>query len=477
MISSLFQDCRLGRRQEGATASIMDMSHISNHTESVTGDSIIETFISAYMLIIPYITNLTESVINETNVHDDIRHVTSFIANHRIILFNGTTTELEVVGNSISRLSEYIVKHNKLMNATYTDGVATSFADMASFVLNHAESMGNSSQNEFIFMKHLISTLIRRRSRFVCNGPECIISIIGGVVGGIGIIGNVVAFNVFGMMGHENVIIVLLRALAMTDSTFLLLAIIHTTLCDLHRGCYVVSNLYFRPAFIAAQITTVWTSVLLGINRYIVVCRPFMASRWCTLNVARKQLVVVVFLALMYALPRFFEGEKDEQIVSFALNVSFSRETFVFKPWAKNYYYMIIYQDLLYMISLFVAPMLLQLILSIRLGATLYAARRERQEMGANVSNGDKYVTHLVFCVLIAFLICYTPVAINSMLWMAHGKITMGGNTFLHYFQPIALAFAVLNSSVNCMIYVTVNPTFRKTLTNMLFRRMATDIS
>ena len=317
----------------------------------------------------------------------------------------------------------------------------------------------------------------RKRSMIFCIVPECIICIIGGIVGGIGIIGNVLAFNIFGKMGHKNVIIMLLRALAVTDSMFLLFAVIHTTLCEIHWGCYIVSNLYFRPAFIAAQITTVWTSFLLSINRYIVVCRPFMASRWCTLNVVRKQFAVVVFLAVMYALPRFFEGETDEQILYFTVHVAVSRETFVVRPWAKklllhDYLPRCVIYDFL-----FVAPMISQLILSIRLGATLYVARRERQRMGANVSNGEKYVTHLVFCILIAFLICYTSVAINSMLWMAHGKITMGGNTILHYFQPFALPFAVSNSSVNCMIYVTVNPTFRKTLTNMLFRRAATDIS
>ena len=122
------------------------MSNISNYAESVTGDSVVETFIPAYMLIIPYMANLTGSEINGTNINDDIRHTTVFIANHRIMLFNGTTAELEVVGNSITRLSEYIVKHNKLTNATYKDIVATSFAHMASFYFKQIRIYG-----EFLF--------------------------------------------------------------------------------------------------------------------------------------------------------------------------------------------------------------------------------------------------------------------------------------------------------------------------------------
>ena len=426
------------------------MSNISNSSEWVTEGSILENFISAYMLIIPCISNLTETVSDGTNIDDDIRHTMSYISNIRTMLFNGSIGELEVVRNSIGRLSGYISKYEELMNATHRDNIITSFARMESHI------------------SYLLSSLVPDNYGMECYLYIHVVYIATGIVSGIGIAGNIVAFNIFGKIGHRNSSTVLLRTLALMDSLLLVFAIL-SHICPLdprYFECNFVSYKYLRPAFFAAQIAAVWTSVLLGINRYIVVCRPLMASRWCTINKTRTQLAVVLIVASLYAFPRFFEYTRDKKIGDTDWGVV---------PWAKNYYYMIIYRDVLYMVFLFIAPMALQLILSILIGVALYRARKERQEMGATAPKAEKYVTHMVLCVLIVFLICYTPTAIERMLYMVHGKFYVTCWDVLAYYQPVVTTFKVINSSINCVIYVIFNPTFRNTLKNVVLCRTTTD--
>ena len=99
--------------------------------------------------------------------------------------------------------------------------------------------------------------------------------------------------------------------------------------------------------------------VLLGINRYIV-----------------------------------FDGEKSYRILLLENETNLTvvlQKTFKYRQWSRNHYCMIINQDVFHMICLFVAPMILQLILSIRLGATLYAAGKVSKS--SNMLVNEAYCT------------------------------------------------------------------------------------
>ena len=245
MAHSLFQGCKV----EVVTFSVMDTkSNVTNHAVLwEDNDFILQNFIAASMLIIPYISTLTGSVVNYTNIEDDIRQTTLFIANHREMLFNGTNTELEIVENSIARLSEFISQYNFVVNATYVDNVMTSFDRMVAFVSNHTYMYPLDSSLSQVNISHFKWAV----PVSVCGGLyvyantwyKCTTSIITGTVCFIGVLGNALAFYVFGKMGHKNVSTVLLKALAITDSALLLFAIFHISRCELYFGCFNVSNM------------------------------------------------------------------------------------------------------------------------------------------------------------------------------------------------------------------------------------------
>ena len=415
------------------------MSQVLNQSETSTDDSSVANIIAAYMAVNSFIMNHGGSLTNNTGARDLKPHIISLVLSHMELVANGT--EVEGILDSITRILSYISNHRELLiNITHIEDARLSFQQIWSFWSTIAS----------------------------CTLYTTVTNAIIGTICGLGVLANIVAFNIFGKMGHRNSSTMLLRALAVMDSVLLLFAILNRP----HQpDYYAFSAMYIRPVYFAAQIAAVWTSVLLGINRYIVVCRPFMASRWCTASMARKQLAFVIFVALVYTLPQFFEIQMASWNPTDGSDPDFS---IVYRLWAENDYYQIIYKYTLCMIVLFIAPFISQLILSIRLGAALRAARKGRHEMCGIICDTDKNVTKLVLCVLVVFLVCYIPVAVNSVLWIVHGNNLARCGDILFYYQPISLIFIVLNSSVNCLNYVIFNLTFRKTLKTIFSRRMST---
>jgi len=46
---------------------------------------------------------------------------------------------------------------------------------------------------------------------------------------------------------------------------------------------------YVNPLGYTAQCCVIWITVLLAVNRYMAVCRPFTAKRWVTVTSVRLQ--------------------------------------------------------------------------------------------------------------------------------------------------------------------------------------------
>ena len=57
------------------------------------------------------------------------------------------------------------------------------------------------------------------------------------------------------------------------------------------------------------HVVNIWTTVVVGMNRYIALCRPLEATRLCTSSRAGKHLMCIVLIAIVYRLPTFFNYE------------------------------------------------------------------------------------------------------------------------------------------------------------------------
>ena len=102
--------------------------------------------------------------------------------------------------------------------------------------------------------------------------------------------------------------------LALTDSAVLLTAFFvfsieplfsYTGYMERFWEPYVVPFICVAFTHCCAHTATMWMTVLIAVNRYIIVCLPLRGSRWCTNSMVKKQLAAVLVSALLYNIALF----------------------------------------------------------------------------------------------------------------------------------------------------------------------------
>lgn len=73
-------------------------------------------------------------------------------------------------------------------------------------------------------------------------------------------------------------------------------------ICYAHHIMTDVIPVFFHTA-------SIWLALLLASQRYIYVCHPTLASTWCTVARVKKAIILILFVALLHQLPRFFDNK------------------------------------------------------------------------------------------------------------------------------------------------------------------------
>ena len=287
-----------------------------------------------------------------------------------------------------------------------------------------------------------------------------------------GLVGNAVAFRTFGKLRNQNVTTFLLRVLAIADSSVLLvMGGITCTRClymvyfPSHTvakfGAYIETC--FQPIYDISIMVNVWTSVVIGMNRYVALCRPLEAASFCTIRRARKHTLCIVLVSIAYGLPHFFDYKVTNIAVPYDYRVRLLLD---------NIWYVEIYKYASNIIFRFLVPFCILLFFVIRIAIALRASRRQRLDRhGGQLV--DTKVTSMLFVLLTIFLVCHDIVSFLSLCY------TTPYFTF-HYRSifdlPKAVPFAdipyILNSSVNVLIYFVYLKEFRRILCDRCINRL-----
>ena len=208
-----------------------------------------------------------------------------------------------------------------------------------------------------------------------------------------------------------------------------------------------------------ALLASILTSVCIGMNRYIVVCRPLQATRLCTSSHARKQVICIVLFSLLILLPSFFECKVIERADASPIELC---------TWVDNKWYKYIYNIGFYFIFGSLIPFGFLSFFCVRIIMTLRAARRQPIDR-----HGDRLretrITSMVLVLLGVFIVCH-------VYWW----IQLFCVNFLYHtaWGTYALSFAelliTLNSSMNFWIYLWFIKEFRETLCNKFCHRSDT---
>jgi len=226
------------------------------------------------------------------------------------------------------------------------------------------------------------------------------------------------------------------------------------------------------PFLLVVQTATIWTTVLVGLNRYIAVCLPYQAMRLCTVPQAKRQLAVVILFSAAYNLPRFAEGrleyehsppgdgrdEEGEEWVACAVHTDL----------AENAYYRIVYSNVMYTVFVCVLPLLILTALNVRLITALNVRNRKRNEMSQSVrQKQDNNVTFVLIVVVIVFSVCQFPALLTQIFWTVLSDAARSCGGFQFYFSRISNLLVTANSALNFIIHFSFNQRFRAVLGDM----------
>ena len=125
----------------------------------------------------------------------------------------------------------------------------------------------------------------------------------------LGLIGNGITFFTFGKYCIQNSSTFLFRALACVDNIFLFICALRLILMMNYSGSFwMFVAVYYIMETLGeiARAATVWTILLVGVHRYIVICKPLMAARLCTVGNARRHFLGVILFLLVVNFPLLF---------------------------------------------------------------------------------------------------------------------------------------------------------------------------
>ena len=282
----------------------------------------------------------------------------------------------------------------------------------------------------------------------------------------IGLVWNGMAFWVLGKMVHQNATTFLLRVLAVMDSCVVLITVLHLYGTALRKedgddtwiqttteilGPYVMT--YILPVYAVVNVANVWTTVLVGLNRYIVVCHPFQAVRFCTTSKAKKQVICVILCSIVYGLPKFFDYKLQRNADGSALSV---------KALIENKLYFYIYHVGCAWTFRFLIPAGMLIFFCVRLIIALRVARKQPITRHGAHQDDTRITSMLVFLlgIFLIYQICVYVIALLNMFLPMQRHIRI----WLYATFPVIKLSHILNSSVNWLIYVAYIKEFRKIL-------------
>lgn len=292
----------------------------------------------------------------------------------------------------------------------------------------------------------------------------------------LGTVGNLTAFVVFWRDNVKTSTSFLFQGLSFID-TIMLVCVFpiyaikpfvdysHVLTGWVHVEPFVL--VYGLPLAFVAQTSTIWVTVLVGVNRYIAVCMPYQATRLCTVAQAKKQLAIVLVCAVLYNVPKFFESK-------IVFDTGADNTTVILpdhRELGKNMLYHIVYGNIFYLLFLLILPLLILTVLNIRLIKALKALRKKRAEMQSRQQQQDNNVTFVLIIVVLVFTLCQAPALVNQTLWnfLPDNARSCGG--FQFYYSRISNTLVILNSAVNFLIYFFFNTRFRQVLIQSVCKR------
>ena len=294
---------------------------------------------------------------------------------------------------------------------------------------------------------------------------------------------------VFGVLGNALSIVVLrkdadsqrvhnflLQALAVGDTvfiiTFLVFSIIEYQEIGGRSETLVYAKTYANHVMQLTQIIDTLLVMPVTVVRYVHVCHPFKAIRFCSMTRAKQLVGAATVVAIAICIPKFTEAFVAP-IHGYCITIYmawYNEKLFGFRGMRtyKIVYYVFNYGVLLSL--LFVLN--LKLVGAVRSSRETHA----RTRLAGEAHQTNKRANVVLIAIIFIFIICQTPFSFAELLYL-YGR-GMTTKELFNYPRPyVCMIFKILfflrvvNSSANFIIYYALGQRFRSIFLDVICRR------
>ena len=283
----------------------------------------------------------------------------------------------------------------------------------------------------------------------------------------LGIIGNILSIVVLTQKCMNSSTYSYLTSLAVCDLLFLLFSMIilvkdtekppHDYFSQTNVLIYFSKYLfsYLHPIAFTFQVTSIWLTLAFTVDRYIMICHPFKAERFCSVSRARKVIAGIYLLGILYNIPKFFEYRPLTVTLGDSNSVNSDVTEF-----GKSMVFRLIFHSWLYLILICVVPFIALAVLNAFL---MYAVSKSRQR-GREINAADRRrndTTVMLIGVVVIFFLCQSPALISRLMW-TFKSADVFNSIPLSVLNEVGNLLIILNSSINIVPYYFFGKKFRR---------------
>ena len=240
-----------------------------------------------------------------------------------------------------------------------------------------------------------------------------------------GLCGNLISIRILYKIRTKNSSSFLLSVLAVWDSVLLLTRLIlsissvfgYSKKYPIVQFVLLAVLVYGYPFNELIQSQSTYVIVLVTVHRFIAVCYPHATKRYCNLEIAKKQVIIITFLAVLISIPLFLM----EQVVPKTNEFNSTTYLIEYTNLGKYEIFMLVYPGIIFMILVFLAPLVGLLVLVIYLIRAVKTANQNRiNSLGKTAVLQD--VTKMLVPVVIIFMFCQIWTRVVRFAWFAQVK-------------------------------------------------------
>lgn len=209
---------------------------------------------------------------------------------------------------------------------------------------------------------------------------------------------------------------------------------------------------------------SVWLTVVLAIERYVAICRPFLAVWLCTVRKARAIIGVVFLLAAACRLPNFWEKRLAVYYDPDTNKTIYYPEDTELCDNPLYTTYLVLVDALLVSVLPFILLVVLNVLLIVQVrSSTKYLQRNSRGSTGCIVAQKEEQqVTVMLISVIIVFFICTAPYLTYTAINSINSFDTSASG--IHLLRYVTILLLTLKSAINFIVYCWFSEKFWLTL-------------